>query len=301
MKLIQKKSFEARLPKPVVGCALQGAQALAMQVRGGREEGWSVDWCLDGSLRDPQFVQLLVRSVGSSPFWVVPARRGGAMSSFALQIEVPEGVVETGGKRVREQLLRTQVEQRFQGVAESVVLCGSEVDGPGGRHLVGGGAVRKEIEEDLRNWRKKTGVREPHVASAAAAIANLYAQLCPAEVQADGACRIVVAPGEATATAVVMDRWKLVDAYEYQLLEGQRIDAALIEQWKDFVKSFHKTQALDAVPLVLSPIPDPSGALKTWDPFSNPNVRLAPEARETARRRLGPACVAFGMALQGGF
>lgn len=299
MKLIQKKSFEARLPKPVVGCALQGARALAMQVRGDRE-GWSVDWCLDGSLREPQFVQLLSRSVGSSPFWVAPTRRGGAMSHFALQIEIPDGVEELGGGRVRDQLLRTQVDQRFHGVAEAVVVCGSEVSGPDGDLLVGGGAVRKEIEEDLRNWRKKMRIREPHVASPAVALANLYAQLCPAEVQADGACRIVVAPGEATATAVVMDRWKFVDAIEYQLLEGQRIDQALIRQWSDFVQSAHAGQRLDVVPLVLSPAPDPAGVLKTWDPFANPNVRLAPEAREIARRRLGPACVAFGMAIQGG-
>lgn len=293
MKTIFQRDFEAALPQPRVGCSLQGAQALAMSVRGGRD-GWWINWCLDGSMRDRAFAAELGRRVGKTPFWVVPTRKGGAMNNFSLAIDVPEGADDQ-----KAALLRTQVEQRFNSVAEAVVLCGVEIAGPGGRHLVGGGAVKSGIVSDLRNWKSRR-IREPHVASPVAALANLFSQLCPDDVLADGSCRIVVAPGEATVVSCVMDEWRLVDGVEFQMLEGQGVEPPLVREWTDFVRGSHPTLAAEPVPLLLAPRETAGAQFPTWDPFANANVHVDPSALEPIRRRFGPACVAFGMALQGG-
>lgn len=293
MKTIFQRDLDAALPQPSVGCSLQGAQALAVAVRGGRDNWW-INWCLDGSMRDKGFASELARRVGKTPFWVTPTRKGGAMNNFSLAIDVPEGA----GDQMNA-LLKTQVEQRFNSVAEPVVLCGAEIAGPGRKHLVGGGAVKSGIVADLKNWRTR-GIREPHVASPVVAIANLFSQLCPDDVLADGACRIVIAPGENTVISCVMDEWRLVDGVEFQMLEGQTVELPLVREWIDFVRGSHPTLAADPVPLLLALDGEGGGAFKTWDPFSNANVHVEPSALDSIRRRFGPACVAFGMALQGG-
>ncbi len=293
MKTIFQRDFEAALPRPCVGCALQGAQAIAMAVRGGRD-GWWVNWCLDGSLRDRGFAAELASRVGKTPFWVTPTRKSGAMNHFSLAIDVPEGA-----EFQKAALLQTQVEQRFNSVAESVVLCGAEIAGPGRRHLVGGGAVKSAILSDVKNWRARK-IAAPHVASPVAALANLFSQLCPDNVLADGVCRIVVAPGEATVVSCVMDEWRLVDGVEYQLLEGQEVEPQLVREWIDFVRGSHPTLSSDPVPLLLAPEGATGASFPVWDPFANANVHVEPSALEPVRRRFGPACIAFGMALQGG-
>lgn len=306
MKSILKRDLPVRLPKPVVGCAVQGDLFLALSVSGSSER-WTVHWMHAGRLTDKSKLSVLAEKTGRTPFWTSPAKEGDAQRDVAFAVDIPEGLAR--GDRERAEALRTQMANRFANVAEALETGGADVRGPDGRHLVGFGAVERKVDEDFRFWRREARIREPHVAAPAAAIANLYLSCCPPEIAADadgrGVSRLVVVKGRVTTTAVAMSGWRLVDAVEYQLIDGQSLDAPLVAEWIDFVCTRHPSMPLDREEmarrtLVLSD--SPLDGFATWNPFApDGNVGSAPGVDLAAlSSEMGFAAVAFGMALQGG-
>lgn len=295
-----RKRLNAALPNKTIGCALQEASAVAVCARGGAR-GWSIDWAADGALGDKRFLHALSCRAWLRDFWVTPTRGGSAQKDFAFAIETPDPDVTSLSGKTKSLLLKTQVEQRYPVVIEPVVLAGEEVQGPDGICFVGGGSIKLRIEDDVKMWRRLVGARRPHIASAAAALANVYMALYPGDVRDSRPQRMVVAEGE-VVTAVVMDSWKLVDSVEYQMLEGQKLTRALIDQWIDFMRANHTAGELDPEPLVVG-IGDHTEAtdlLEIWNPFESKQVRVKPAAAQTLSRRAGVAAVALGMAMQGG-
>ena len=240
MKHIIRRNIATRLPRPVVGCALQGDKFLDLAVSGTRETGWTIHWYHAGSLANEDRLSKLGDKVGSAPFWTTPRKEGAAQRDFAFAADVPDDVAITERERVLA--LRTQVETRFANVAEAIDFGGVDLRGSFGRHLVAFGAVRSVVDGDFRFWRRH--VREPHVASPAAAIANLYVTLCPPELAQDK-MRIVVLQGRVTTTAVVMDGGKFVDAVEYEMLEGQTLDSYLVQDWVEYARKRHPAIAVN--------------------------------------------------------
>ena len=237
MKDIIRRALDTRLPHPVVGCAMQADRFLAMAVSGAPGL-WRIHWCLSGTLGNKDRVAQLRELVGSSPFWTVPRKQGATQRDFAFAVDVPEGFARS--ERERVDILRTQASTRFSNVAEEIETGGVDVQGPDGRHLVGFGTIKSVVEDDFRFWRRECGVRRPHIASSAAAIANLYLQLC--EVPQPSESRMLIVEGDTTTTAVVIKGWRLVDAVEYQMVAGQPLDRILIEGWIDYrdLFSFHQ-------------------------------------------------------------
>lgn len=296
MKHIIRRDLTTRLPRPVVGCALQGDKFLAMAVSGSRD-GWTIHWYRAGTLGNEERLAELVAAVGRTPFWVVPRKEGAAQRDFAFAADIPEEIARA--ERERAAALRTQVETRFANVAQAVEAGGVDVRGPSGRHLVAFGAIRPAVDDDLRYWRRQRHIREPHVAAPAAAIANLYVACCPPDLAGDK-MRLVIVQGRVTTTAVVMDGWKLVDAVEYQMLEGQTLDALLVQDWVDYVRQRHPSQRIAPEPLVVSAAP--VAGFATWNPFAadGPVSAASPETIEELCGEMGFSAIAFGMALQGG-
>ncbi len=314
MKTILTHSLKSSLPRPVVGCSLQGSRALAMAVQGGSDAGWRILWSLDGDLGDDVFFKRLADRVGRLPFWTQPVKKSGAMDSFALSIDGMEpGRPARRDEGLRpEDLLRSQLDDKAETLLSvqdgALVYVGDlvEYDVPGKpvpeTHLVGGCAVRSRIRKDFRMWRKR-GIRNPHVASPIAALANLYVFLS-SERETTPSYRIVVSRGEAVATAVIMDGWKLVDGVEHQLFQNQGISPELIDGWVEKSKRpefWDDREKPQPKPLVLTAKEDPRGVLQTWYPFAaGGSVSMDAATADLVAARTGPACIAFGMALQGG-
>lgn len=263
----------------------------------GSSEGWTIQWYRAGTLGNEERMAELVSAVGRLPFWTTPRKEGAAQRDFAFAADLPEGVARN--ERERAGALRTQVETRFANVAQAVEFGGVDVRGPSGRHLVAFGTVRPAVDEDVRYWRRQRRIRDAHVASPAAAVANLYLACCPPELVGDK-MRIVIVQGRASTTAVVMDGWRLVDFVEYQMLEGQSLDAFLVNDWIDYVRQRHPSTRVEPEPLVVSAGPVPGFA--TWNPFASDGPVAAAQAGtiEELSGEMGFAAIAFGMALQGG-
>lgn len=306
MKRILKRELATRLPKPVVGCAVQGDLFLALSVSGSSEK-WNVHWMHAGRLADEAKIETLAAKTGSSPFWTTPRKEGDAQRDVAFAVDIPDGVARSDHDRA--EALRTQVETRFPNVADAIETGGADVRGPDGRHLVAFGAVSPKVDEDFRFWRRQCRIRQPHVAAPAAAIANLYLACCPPDIARDSAdreiSRLVVVQGRVTTTAVLMAGWRLLDAIEYQMLEGQTLDAPLVAGWIDFVRSHHPGESLDPQALadqtlVLSAETLPG--FRTWNPFAPGGNVAAGRGVDLAALsgEMGFAATAFGMALQGG-
>ena len=296
---IVRKRLRASLPKRTLGCAIQETYAAALLVRGG-PRGWLVEWAADGALDNRRFLHAVAGRAWLRDFWVTPTRGGSAQKDFAFAVETPDGEVATLGGKTKALLLKTQVERRYPVVIEPIVMTGEEVQGPDGVHFVGGGSIKARIEDDIRLWRRLVGASRPHIASPAAALANVYLSLYPEASRKATPCRILVAEGE-IVTAAVLDGWRLVDSVEYQMLEGQRVTAALVGQWRDFVRSGHPDAPLDPVPLVVGDgsRTDLRDGLEIWNPFAGPRVRVKGVAAPTVTRHSGASAIALGMAMQG--
>lgn len=295
-----RKKLLASVPDRTVGCALQESYVAAVRAYGG-PKGWTVDWAGDGALEDRSFIRALSARALFREFWATPTRGGSAQKDFAFAIETPDPDIMSLGSKTKSLLLKTQVEHRYPVIIEPIVCVGEEVQGPDGIHFVGGGTIAARVESDIKMWRRQVGVRNPRIASAAAALANVYLALYPADRRDSQPQRMVVSEGE-VVTAVVMKDWKLVDSLEYQMLEGQKLSRSLVMQWIDFVRASRPTEDLDPEPLVVGDgtCTEATDLLETWNPFEGSAVRVKPAASATLSRRAGPAAIALGMAMQGG-
>ena len=257
---------------------------------------------------DSEFKAKFCALVGSRPFWVVPRRKSAAQSNFSCAVDFVKETLSDTTLKERVQFVRGQLKNRFLSVLDDVDINGSEIIGPDGAHLVGCGIVRSEVEEDYAFWRRilSSRLREAlrpriHIASAAAAIANLYALVAPQEVLRPS--RILVVDGRSTINAVVMKGWRLIDAVEYQRMEGEVLSQPLVAQWIDYVRSQHETEDIAPEPLVLTASAEKVDGMDTWNPFAGPNVSEESSGLLSAiseERSMAMAVVAFGMALQGG-
>ena len=297
---ISRRKLRAALPKKTVGCAIQDSYAVMLSLRGG-PRGWLVDWAADGALDNKRFLRAASSKIWLKDFWASPTRGGSAQKDFAFAVDTPDEDFSALNGKTKALLLKTQVERRYPVVIEPIVLSGLEMQGPDGIHFVGGGSIANRIDEDIKMWRRLVGASRPHIASTAAAIANVYLALYGEAERKARPCRMVVAEGE-IATAVVLDGWRLIDSVEYRMLEGQRITGALVDQWRDFVASNHPDTSLDPTPLVVGDgsQTDQRDGLEVWNPFECAQVRVKEAAAATTARRTGPAAVAMGMAMQGG-
>ncbi len=300
MSRIRISHLQSSLPRPVVGCGIQGPDCLAACVTG-QPGGWFVHWAKVGALGDPGFARELSEAVGGTPLWTPPGE------DMAAQMSVT-ALIDTGGENddtklhARDRLiaLQTQIRSRLEKViADASVICGGEVKAPDGdkRVLVGAGARAERIKEDYRNWRRRMGIVNPHIASPAAAVANLYLTLHASVLPT--ALRLVVVEGRITTHAILMDGWVFVDSMEYRMLENQIVDEGLIAQWADFLARQH---ALPMTPqaLVVSLDETANPPFECWFPLDSGGVRMAADAEPLLRQNPDLAAMAFGMALQGG-
>ena len=300
MSKIAKRKFSTALPNPVVGCGLQGADCLALSVSG-KPGGWFIHWARQGSLADPAFSWSLSRLVGRAHLWTPPTDDMAAPMSITCQIDT-EGV---GGKKLGRaasvDALFTQIRSRLEKVtADALVIGGFEMESPDRSEtiLIGGGIRKSLILGDYRNWRRKMGVRNPHIASPGLGLANLYLALRGHE--SDPAARLVVLEGRMTTYVVLLDGWKFVDGLEFGMLEQEpRVGSDLIGQWRRYFEDGHALSASPS-PLVI-PLDGGDGrAEEVWLPLASPMVAMAPGVEEVVSEHPDLSAMAFGMALQGG-
>lgn len=300
---IRKRTFESALRTPVMGCGIQGAECLAVEVAGHLGQ-WHIRWGLAGQLMDPSFSMNLALRVGKRDFWVPPTEDIAAQTSVANRIDVEGigGATLTHGERVGA--MRTQIRSRLEKVtADDVVVSGVEMESPDGKEtiLIGGGARMAHIREDYRNWRKQMKIRNPHIAASGTALANLYLALYR-PTEGSPANRLLVVEGRMTTHAILMNEWRFIDALEYGMLAQQtHVERELVEQW---VKYYQDAYALSAAPVPLV-IPRIKGVerfgLEEWFPFETATgIQFERDVKELMTQNLDLATMAFGMALQGG-
>lgn len=321
MKRIIKRDLGTRLPKPVVGCAVQGDRFLAMSVSGRKGE-WRIHWCLPGRLTDRDRLERLRRLVGRAPFWVMPRREGDEQLDFAFAVDLPDVIRR---ERDRVAALRTQGEGLFPSSSDAVEVGAQEVRGPDVRHLVGFAAQWPGVEADFRFWRRDCRISRTHIASPAAAIANLAAQyVLGLKEESRAGVRAFILVGDASAAGaraitVVLKDWRLVDAVQTRVEAGQSIDGILVRDWVGLVARRHPGLGVDPAavrPVVLSA----DGSPDAWNPFAEiggigarspaelaghasfPEGERDPHAcgRDALVGGMSYSAVAFGMALQGG-
>ncbi len=280
---------------------MQESYAVALCAHG-NSGGWFIDWAFNGEIHNKRLLRAISDRIWFNEFWVTPSRSGSAQKDFTFAIDTVDPDVTTLGGRTKFLLLKTQVERRYPVLVDPVVYCGAEIHGPDGIHFTGGGSISDRIEQDILFWRRQAGIRRPHIASPAAAIANVYMAFYPEDCRKTNQKRIVVCEGE-VAFAAIMDGWKLIDSLEYHMLEGQRLSKALLDQWRDFALSNHTFRDTDFEPLIIgdgSTVSSNSN-LEVWNPFDSEVIKIRSEyAQRTILRYPGAAAVAFGMAMQGG-
>lgn len=307
------RTIDMRPKGRVVGCGVQGDHCLALDLSQGSGGRLSINWSLAGELGDAEFAGRLSKLVGRHHFWVSPVEEGGLQVETARTIEIPG--LEQLGKGSRQEFFLTQIRSRF--VNETIVLGGMSMKGADieegmtrkGVHHVGGGAIKDNVVRDYRFWHHKMGVRRPHVASTALALANAYLVLYPVEKRRAKPLRLVMLKGRSVYRAILMDDWKYIDEVLLPRMEGDDANRSVIEGrmngWIEYFQRQHPglvgTRIIE--PLVISVKETHVSAYEHWDLWDEAAVAKIEMTGEVAgailaNRDIAP--IAFGMALQGG-
>ena len=305
MSHIVKKHLSMHIRRTTVGCGVQGNDCLALAVKG-REGAWRIAWGLYGRRGDKEFARELRGRVWRRPLWAPPWDSSAEQEAVVCQVDldlsqrkqaVPVSV------RVARAALRTQVMGRFSFAAEPAVLRGLEMVGPeGARHLIGAVARVGMMDREYSVWRKEFSIIHPHVGSSAAALANAYLALYPADRRRAAPDRMLALEGRETTHAVLMRDWRLVDAIQYEMPEGQCLDTTLMDQWLRYFQTQYRLADLPT-PCVIRSREKHSleESVEVWSPFDGkPPIVIDPAVLTLIREHADLAPLAFGMALQGG-
>lgn len=297
----------------VVGCGVQGNKCLALDLSQGKGGKWSINWSLAGDLGDESFAAKLSKLTRRRHFWVPPSEEGGLQVETARAIEIPTG--DIFGKGSQKEFFLTQIRGRF--VNETVVFGGLRMKGvemchgvaKTGVHNVGGGAIKDNVQRDYLNWYHKMGVRRPHIASTALALANAYLALYPETKRQAKPFRLVVLKGRSVYRAVLMDGWKYIDEVLLPRMEGDDASISVIEGrmkgWIDYFKGQHPglTENREIEPLVIAVKESHTSAYEHWDLWGEDaidKIDMTGDVAEPILLNRDIAPIAFGMALQGG-
>ncbi len=297
----------------VVGCGVQGTSCLALDLSQGRGGKWSINWSLAGELGDASFAYVLAKKTGKRHFWVSPNEEGGLQVETTRSIEIP--AVALSKKGAEEDFFVTQIRSRF--VNETVVFGGMRirglemVDGKTAKsvHNVGGGAIKDNVKRDYLNWYSTMGIRRPHIASTALALANAYLALYPVEKRRAKPLRLVMLKGRSLYRAVLMDDWKYIDEVLLPRMEGddatEVVISARMKGWIDYFNRQHpglvENRTID--PLVISVKETHVSNYEHWDLWGEDamdKIDMTESVAEAILTNRDIAPIAFGMALQGG-
>lgn len=298
----------------VVGCGVQGKDCLALSLSQSRNGKWAIDWSLAGKIGDEDFASRLSRKTGSRHFWVSPSEEGGLQVETTKMIEIPEGAL--AGKTSLQDFFQTQIKSSF--VNETVVVGGMRARGAviqagvaakAAIHNVGGGAIKDNVKRDYHNWYSIMGIRRPHVASTALAIANAYLALYPEERRLAVPLRLVVLKGRSVYRGILMDGWKYIDEVLLPRMEGDDANKNVIEGrmngWIDYFRRQHPGLVGDReiVPLMIAVHESHVSDYEHWDlwgEYALDRIDMSGEVAQPILENRDIAPVAFGMALQGG-
>lgn len=296
----------------VVGCGVQGIKCLALDLSRSRSGKWLINWSLAGELGDLEFASLLSKKTGKRHFWVSPTEEGGLQVETSRAIEIPDGGISA--KSARADFFMTQIKSSF--VNETIVTGGMRMKGPDGDdaaakdvHNVGGGAIRDNVKRDYHSWYFKMGIRRPHIASTALALANAYLALYPEENRKAMPLRLVMLKGRSVYRAILMDDWRYVDEVLLPRMEGDDVNRAVIEArmngWMDYFRRQHPSvvEEREIVPLVIAVRESHVSDYEHWDlwgEYAMEKIDMTEAVAEAILSNRDMAPVAFGMALQGG-
>ena len=310
---IPLKSLEMRPKGHVVGCGVQGVNCLALDLSQGKGGRLAINWSLAGQLGDSNFAARLSKLTGSRHFWVSPSEEGGLQVETTCAIEIPEGML--AGKGARDDFFLTQIKSRF--VNGTVVFAGLRMKGGEmregvaalGVHSVGGGAIRENVKRDYLNWYSVMGIRRPHVASTALALANAYLALYPEEKRRSHPLRVVILKGHSVYRAILMDDWKYIDEVLLPRMEGDDATVEVIEGrvkgWIDYFNAQHPglVENRKIEPLVISVSETYKSPYEHWDlwgEYAMSRIEMTETTAEAILSNRDISPIAFGMALQGG-
>lgn len=307
-------TIDMRLKRHVVGCGVQGNKCLALDLSRGKTGKWSINWSLVGEIGDEAFASQLSKKTGGRHFWVGPSEEGGLQVETARAIEIPD--VELASKGRNADFFQTQIKSRF--VNETVVFGGLRMKGAGSAgkrgggsvvHNVGGGAIRDNVMRDYREWYSTMGIRRPHIASTALAIANSYLALYPPEKRLANPLRLVVLKGRSVYRAILMDDWKYIDEVLLPRMEGDDASKAVVEErtqgWIKYFGELHPAlvEGRRIEPLLISVKETHVSDYEHWDlwgEYAVEKIDMDASVAEAILSNRDIAPVAFGMALQGG-
>lgn len=297
----------------VVGCGVQGAKCLALDLSQGRGGKWSIGWSLAGELGDETFAGRLSKLTGGRHFWVSPSEEGGLQVETAQAIEIPES--ELVRKGAQDDFFLTQIKSRF--VNETIVFGGMRTKGVGMQagvaaksvHNVGGGAIKDNVKRDYMTWYSKMGIRRPHIASTALALANAYLALYPVDKRLANPLRLVILKGRSVYRAILMDDWKYIDEVLLPRMEGddasRDVIVTRIRGWIDYFNGLHPEVVGDRriEPLVVAVRENAVSEYEHWDLWGEhamDRIDMTEAVAEAILSNRDIAPIAFGMALQGG-
>jgi hypothetical protein len=305
MEMVMKRNVRARLKRLTIGCGIQGDHGLALAVRG-REGMWSIEWGLFGTRHDPQYARALSKRVWRRPFWGGSWDIGFEREVVTIGVDLSFVSAADGkqpGTKEIKAALRTQLMARYPHPSKPSALIGVEMRGPGGeRHVIGSVVEREAVQHSYKEWNEDVGILYPHVGCSALAVANIYLALYPESLRAKNPVRLLVLEGREITHAVLMDDWRLLNCIQYQMMQNQKLDRPLLEEWIAYLQNDY---ALDTqpIPCVLKSREglDPDYLGEVWSPFQDetrikcdePTLKLIEEHADLAP-------LAFGMALQGG-
>ena len=307
------KTLDLRPRGHVVGCGVQGDDCLAIDLSQGRGGKWAINWSLAGNRGDAAFASLLAKKTGKRHFWVSPSEEGGLQVETVRAIEIPE--IALSGKGAKDDFFRTQIQSRF--VNETVVLGGMRmkgavtVDGVTAKsvHNVGGGAIRDNVKRDYQSWYSKMGIRRPHIASTALALANAYLALYPLEKRLAKPLRLIVLKGRSVYRGILMDDWKYIDEVLLPRMEGDDVSIPVIDGrmqgWIDYFRRQHPdcVEGRTIEPLVIAVREEHTSSYEHWDLWDESamdKIDMTGEVAEAILANRDIAPVAFGMAIEGG-
>ncbi len=305
--------MELRLKGRVVGCGVQDKYCLAIDLSQGKGGKWTVHASLAGTLGDEAFAAGLSKMTGRRHFWVSPSEEGGLQVETAHAIEILEAGV--AGKGRGKDFFLTQIRSRF--VNETVVFGGMRMKGSSVEkgvvkkevHPVGGGAIQDNVKRDYHTWYAKMGIRRPHIASTALALANAYLALYPQEKRRANPLRLVVLKGRSNYHGILMDDWKYIDEVLLPRMEGDDVAINVIKSrmdgWIDYFKRQYPgligERTID--PLIIAVKENPVSDYEHWDfwgEYAMDRIDMTEAVAERILSNRDIAPIAFGMALQGG-
>ena len=326
---IPLRTQEMRPKGHVVGCGVQGAHCLALDLSQGRNGKWTINWSLAGELGDKDFAARLSKMTGKRHFWVSPTEEGGLQVETARSIEIPEGDISSSA--ARKDCFLTQIRSRF--VNETIVLGGMRMKGVGSGergmgngessfakatedkrginiiHNVGGGAIKDNVKRDYLNWYSEMGIRRPHIASTALALANAYLALYPVEKRRANPLRLVILKGRSVYRAILMDDWKYIDEVLLPRMEGDDESKDVVvgrtQGWIDYFNRQYPAlvENRQIVPLLISVKEVHVSDYEHWDLWDEnamDKIDMTGAVAEAILMNRDIAPIAFGMALQGG-